>query len=221
YLMLTTSQRNLLEYPWPKWSQWVDFLEVSIDEGHRNMELFDVLPEMARYDVVLSVQTVVRAQDQGDMARKTKICAKNGCKILLMPAVELDGACHDFPEFLEFEREVISLKKRYPTTVITPRAYFRRVHRKHGGCSPASIIVNSDGFLYYPCRTLERKAVNLVDTDLMTYLRSPVAQACRQEMRDCTRDCGWYQYFATPSFLNPRDFWDAFRPYAADFFRHH
>lgn len=219
YLMLTTSQRDLLDYPWEKWSKWVDFLEVSIDEGHRNLELFDALPEMRKYDLVVSVQTVVRAQDQGDMARKTAICAKNGCKILLMPAVDLENAKHDFPEFLSFEREVMALKKQYPTTVITPTAYFRRVRMKQGGCSPASIIVNSDGSLYYPCRTLERKAVNLIDTDLMEYLQSQAAKNCRHEMKVCERACGWYQYFATPGFLNPVEFWDAFRPYAGDFFK--
>lgn len=219
YLMLTTSQRNLLEYPWEKWSKWVDFLEISIDEGHRNLELFDALPEMRRHGLVISVQTVVRAQDQADMARKTEICARNGMKILLMPAVELEGAKHDFPEFLSFEKEVLDLKKRYPTTVITPKAFFRRVRMKQGGCSPSSIIINSDGSLYYPCRTLERKACNLVHTDLMEYIRSQEAVGYRQEMKTCERACGWYQYFATPGFLNPVEFWDAFRPYAGDFWR--
>lgn len=217
YLMLTTSQRNLLEYPWSQWQKWVDFLEISIDEGHRNLELFDLLPAMRQYDMVVSVQTVVRAQDQADMERKTRICAENGCKILLMPAVNLDNAKHDFPEFESFEKSVLALKKQYPYTVITPKAFFRRVRMTKGGCSPSSIIVNSDGSLYYPCRTLERKAVRLQDTDLMEYLASENAKACRQEMKVCERQCGWYQYYATPSFLNPLDFWDAFRPYAGDF----
>ena len=217
YLMLTTSQRNLLEYPWGKWQKWVDFLEISIDEGHNNLQLFDALPEMRRYDMAISVQTVVRAQDQQFMEKKTEICYRNGVRILLMPAVNLEGAKHDFPEFESFEKEVLRLKKKYPRTVITPKAFFRRVAMKKDGCSPSSIIINSDGSLYYPCRTLERKVAKMQDVDLMDYLRSQNAEENRIEMKECERKCGWYQYFATPSFLNPLDFMDAFSPYFKEF----
>lgn len=217
YLMLTTSQRNLLDYPWERWQKWVDFLEISIDEGHNNLQLFDALPEMCRYDMAISVQTVVRAQDQPFMERKTEICHRNGVRILLMPAVNLQDAKHDFPEFISFEKEVLRLKKKYPYTVITPKAFFRRVRMKRGGCSPSSIIINSDGSLYYPCRTLERKVGKMQTDDLMKYLVTQNAVENRAEMKRCEIQCGWYQYFATPSFLNPLEFADAFAPYFKEF----
>lgn len=112
YLMFTTSQKKLLSYPWENYQQYIDFLEISIDEGHNNLELFDVLHEINQYNMVVCIQTVVRRQDQSNIEEKVMRCWDAGCKILLMPAVALDRAENGYPEFSAFENEVMRLKKK-------------------------------------------------------------------------------------------------------------
>ena len=217
YLMFTTSQRKLLSYPWEKYQKYIDFLEVSIDEGHKNLELFDVLHEINSYDMVVCVQTVVRKQDQNSMEEKVLRCFEAGCKILLMPATTLEGAEDGFPEFEAFEKEVMRLKAKYPRVIITPNSYFKRMKMKKGGCSPNSLVIDADGTLYYPCRTLELKSIKMQDNDLMEFINSQSAKEDRHTMANCERQCGWYQYFATAGFTHVSDFWDAFSPYFLDF----
>lgn len=217
YLLFTTSQRNLLEYPWERYQKYVDFLHISIDEGHRNLAMFDLLPEIVQYDMVVCVQTVVRTEDLPAMEQKVSLCHESGAKILLMPAVHLPGTQDHFPVLDAFEAEVKRLKRAFPRTVITPDSYFRQVRMPRGGCSPNSIIIDSDGTLYYPCRTLERKAIRLQDDDLDTYLRTAAAREARHGMKACDLRCGWYQYFATSRFTRLGDFVDALGPYARDF----
>jgi MoaA/NifB/PqqE/SkfB family radical SAM enzyme len=217
YTMLTTSQKDLLSYPWKEFEKYVDFLEVSIDEGHGNLHYFDILEDINQYDMVLCVQTVVRDKDVSEMEWKVKRCSEAGSKILLMPAVQLEEGKYHFPALDEMEMEIRRLKKAYPGVIITPNSYFRRMQWASGGCSPNSILIDADGSLIYPCRTLENKTVKLQETELMDYLVSTDAQAQRETMQYCTKRCGWYQHFATSSFTNPLDFWDAFSPYFHDF----
>ena len=47
YLLFTTSAKNILSYPIKEYARYIDFLHVSIDEGHDNMEMFDILPSLA------------------------------------------------------------------------------------------------------------------------------------------------------------------------------
>ncbi len=219
YVMFTTSQRNLLSYPWERYQKHIDFLEISIDEGHKNLEMFQLLPDINKFDMVVCVQTVVRKEDQDKMEEKVRSCYEAGCKILLMPATTLEGAADGFPEFEAFEKEVMRLKKLFPRVIITPNSYFRRMKMKKGGCSPNSIVVDADGTLYYPCRTLERKAIRLQESDLMEFINSQNAQSERDYMRNCERQCGWYQFYATAGFTKASDFWDAFSPYFQDFIK--
>jgi len=218
YLMFTTSHRKLMEVPWERYQQYVDFLEISIDEGHDNPHFFDWLSDINKFDMVVCVQTVVREQDQFRMEEKVKRCYDAKCKILLMPAVTLEGTKHRFPQFDKFESEVARLKKVFPKTIITPQSFFRRVKMKKGGCSPNSIVIDSDGALYYPCRTLERKAIYLYEEDLTTYLNSVQANNERGCMAVCEKQCGWYQFFATAGFTRLSDFKDAVDPYLGDIF---
>lgn len=219
YTMLTTSQKNLLSYPFDQYQKYVDFLEVSIDEGHGNLDYFDILEDINAFDMVLCVQTVVRQADILEMEWKVKRCAEAKSKILLMPAVILEEGKYHFPDFDVFEAEVMRLKKEFPGVIITPKAYFRRMKWATGGCSPNSILIDADGSLIYPCRTLDWKTVKLQEHDLMEYLASEDANTKRDTMKTCTKRCGWYQHFATSGFTNPADFWDAFSPYFRDFLR--
>ncbi|MDA3885831.1 MAG: radical SAM protein [Candidatus Delongbacteria bacterium] len=218
YLLFTTSQKNLLEYPWEKYQKYIDFLHISIDEGHDNMHLFDSLKEINKFDMIVCVQTVVAKEDQPYVEDKVKRCYDSGSKILLMPAVHLDNTEDHFPDFDKLEAEIKRLKKIYPETIITPNAYFKEVRKKKGGCSPSSIIIDADGSLFYPCRTLKKKTIKLQEEDLMEFLNSSTAINDRKTMANCTRQCGWYQYFATSRFSGISDFFDATGPYMREFF---
>jgi MoaA/NifB/PqqE/SkfB family radical SAM enzyme len=218
YVMFTTSQRNITKYPWAEYAQYIDFLEISIDEGHKNLELFgEPLKEMCGYGMDVTVQTVVRDEDLGAMESKVLECIDAGARILLMPACELENAIHAYPPFQRFEAEVKRLKKKYPGTIITPNGYFRRVRMKRGGCQPDNLVINADGTLAYPCRPREEHGIRMDQVDLKTWLATDSAKEKRKEMAGCERQCGWYQYFATPAFSSLRDLPDAIKPYLWSF----
>ena len=211
FVLFTTSQRNLLDYPLQDLTKYIDFFHISIDEGHDNLEMFDLLPELVKFPSVVCVQTVVRNEDLMDLTWKVERCDSAGAKILIMPAVHLERTANHFPDFDHFENQVLSLRKRYPGTIITPRNYFREFRK--GRCSTASIIIDADGRLYYPCRTMMDKAVNLIEVDLMTFLRSSEAHERRKLIDSCTENCGWYQYFATHVYTSFSGIWDAISPH--------
>jgi hypothetical protein len=109
------------------------------------------------------------------------------------------------------------LKKKYPSTIITPNGYFRRVRMKTGGCQPDNLVINADGTLAYPCRPREDRGIRMDEVDLTEYLQSQEARDARKVMSGCERQCGWYQYFATPAFSSLRDLPDAISPYIHSF----
>jgi MoaA/NifB/PqqE/SkfB family radical SAM enzyme len=217
YVMFTTSQKNIEKYPWGEYAPYIDFLEISIDEGHKNLPLFDKLKDMCSKGMDVTVQTVVRDEDLPAMETKVVASLEAGARILLMPAVELEEAIHAYPPFQKFEAEVKRLKKKYPATIITPNGYFRRVRLKRGGCQPDSLVINADATLAYPCRPREDRGIRMDQVDLTRYLASEEAKAARKVMAGCERQCGWYQYFATPAFSSIRDFPDAISPYIHSF----
>jgi len=218
YLLFTTSQKNLPDYPWERYQNYIDFLHISIDEGHDNLHLFDFLKTINSYKMVVCVQTVVAKEDQPFLEEKVRKCYEAGCKILIMPAVQLDGMKDQFPDFDQLFADIKIFKKRYPHTIITPDSYFEAVKKEKGGCSPASIIIDADGSLFYPCRTLRSKQLKMQESELMPYLQSASGREMRQVMQNCTRQCGWYQYFATSRFSSIQDFTDAAGPYLKEFF---
>jgi MoaA/NifB/PqqE/SkfB family radical SAM enzyme len=190
----------------------IDFLHISIDEGHDNLDMFDLLPQAVTWGSIVCVQVVVMKENLPALEDKVARCALVGAKCVVMPAVELNRTKSFFPDVDEFERECLRLKRKFPKTIISPDAYFRALRSPHG-CSTGSIIVDCDGGLFYPCRTLESKPVNLVDTDLRDWLRSDEARASRRAMAECDRNCGWYQYYAVNAFTSPIHVWNAVSPY--------
>lgn len=215
YLLFTTSVRDPLKYPLNKFSRWIDLFHLSIDEGHDNLQLFDLLPEIVKLPWIVCVQTVVRSCDMDRLPEKVYRCASSGAKILIMPAVELAGAQHDYPDPVLFREEVLRLKKRYPHTILTPLRYLDALNGEYG-CSAASIIVDSDGSLFYPCRTLNEKTVNLSETSLIEYVESADASERRSRMKNCNFHCGWYQYFAIDFFTSPTEIIESLSPYWGD-----
>lgn len=215
YLLFTTSERHLEEYPMETYTKYIDFLHVSIDEGHGNLEMLDRLETFNSWPSILCVQTVVTKKDMGSLEKKVKRCYDAGAKIVIMAAVHLDGTPDLYPEPELLRKVSLTLKEKYPNTIISPDEYFDKLLLDHG-CAASSIIIDSDGQLFYPCRILGMKRANLTETSLMDYLTSADAQRMRKVMSSCQRKCGWYQYFATSSFASAKEFLSALRPYYSD-----
>ena len=210
YLLFTTSVRNLTDYPLEEYARSIDFLHVSIDEGHANLDLFEVLPELVRLPCQVSVQTVVTRDTVDALEEKVRRCHAAGANIVVIPAAHMDTTEDVFPDIDHLEKLVLQLRRRYPATIHTPQGYFT-AYRK-GACSPASVIIAPDGSLYYPCHILDRKGPDLRITDLTEWCTSPEAEEGRGIMRRCTRNCGWYQYYSIDSYTSPVSVRESLRP---------
>lgn len=200
YLLFTTSVRNILEYPMERYAQYIDFLHISIDEGHDNLEMFDLLPEIVKLPTQVSVQVVVTKDTVSSLKEKARKCHDAGANIVIIPASPMEGADHCFPEIDFLEQQVNSLRKKYPHTIHTPGGYFR-AYRK-GACSSASVIIAPDGRLFYPCHIRQTKGPDLRKTDLTKWLNTKEALHYRQEMKNCSINCGWYQFYSIDSYIS-------------------
>lgn len=210
YLLFTTSVKNLLSYPLEEYSKYIDFLHVSIDEGHDNIEMFSMLHELTRLPLQVSIQTVVTKDTVSALDQKVKACFEAGANIVVIPAAHMDSTENLFPDFGELERKLLILRHQYPNTIHTPMGYFD-AYRK-GKCSSGSVIIAPDGRLYYPCHILNRKGPDLRTIDLSTWLKTEEAQTGRSLMRECKRNCGWYQYYAVDSYTSVSSVFEALRP---------
>jgi MoaA/NifB/PqqE/SkfB family radical SAM enzyme len=210
YLLFTTSARNLFDYPLAEYAQFIDFFHVSIDEGHANLEMFDLLPRLVGLPMQVSVQTVVTADSIDVLDDKVKRCREAGANIVVIPATHMDNAADCFPDIDALERKISTLRRQYPNIIHTPRGYFRAYRRRK--CSSESIIIAPDGRLYYPCHIQGTKGPDLRTQDLNRWLVTPDARSIRQKMQHCERNCGWYQYYAISSYTSMASVIDAFRP---------
>jgi MoaA/NifB/PqqE/SkfB family radical SAM enzyme len=218
YLMITTSERGLTtDYPMREYCKYIDFLHISIDEGHVNLEMFDQLEEFVAFGSSVCVQTVVTKKDIDRLEYKVQRCQQAGAKIVIMPAVHLEGTKDYYPEFYEFRDTVLELKKRYPNIITTPDNFFQNIDK--GSCSSSSIVIDADGTLYYPCRVLPYRAINMAESSLMEFVRTRQAAEMRNVMTGCDIHCGWYQYFATSSFTSLSEAYGALQPYFAEMLR--
>lgn len=210
YLLFTTSEKNLAKYPLNEYARYIDFLHVSIDEGHDNLELFDQLPWLCVLPLQVSVQTVVTADTVDRLDEKVQRCYDNGASIVVIPAAHMDDTDDRFPDIASLERKVRELRIRFPDTIHTPMGYFDAYRRKR--CSSATVIIAPDGCLYYPCHILNRKGPDLRTTNLMQWLTTREAAIERKLMRACRRNCGWYQYYSINSYTSLRSVSEALRP---------
>ena len=210
YLLFTTSVKNLTSYPLHEYAKYIDFLHVSIDEGHNNLEMFHLLPDLTALPLHVSVQTVVTADTVGELEKKVELCHTHGANIVVIPAAHMDNTENQFPDIGELEKMLLSLRRRFPRTIHTPQGYFQ-AYRK-GKCSAASVIIAPDGHLYYPCHILGRKGPDLRTTDLTEWLVSDEAVEGRRSMKECTRNCGWYQYYSIDSYTSFSSVLDALSP---------
>lgn len=212
YLLFTSSGKLFDRRPMKEYSRYIDFLHVSIDEGHKNLDLYESLSEFASWGPIVCAQIVVMKEYLADLEAKIKRCYAAGAKAVVMPACHLPGTQDFLPEIRAFRCEVQRLKLKYPRTIITTDKYLQTLEASHG-CNTASVIIDADGRLYYPCRTLMEKSIDVSEEPLMSFLASEKAKECREKMRGCDINCHWYQYFATDSFLSLRGSLSAIRPY--------
>jgi MoaA/NifB/PqqE/SkfB family radical SAM enzyme len=210
YLLFTTSVKKPFDYPIADYARLIDFLHVSIDEGHDNVELFDVLPRLAALPTRLSVQSVVTADTIDRLEDKVRRCHGVGAGIVVIPATHMDTTDNFFPDIDRLEQTVVRLKKKYPSTIHTPTGYFSAYKKQR--CSSASIIIAPDGRLYYPCHILGKKGPDLRTVTLTSWLVSEEAKQLREEMRRCERNCGWYQYYSIDSYTSVFSVMEALGP---------
>ena len=210
YLLFTTSAKNIMDYPLNEYARYIDFLHVSIDEGHDNLDMFRTIPYLCDLPLQVSVQTVVTADTVDKLDDKVRACHEAGANIVVIPATHMDRTDNSFPDIDSLEHKLRELRIRYPDTIHTPLGYFD-AYRKHK-CSSATVIIAPDGRLYYPCHILGRKGPDLRTVSLMEWLTTRQAAAERDIMRTCRRNCGWYQYYSIDSYTSFASVWETMRP---------
>jgi hypothetical protein len=152
----------------------------------------------------------VTSETLGDLEWKVKKCYESKSNIVIIPAAHMDKTENFFPDPRKTETLLLELRKKYPNTIHTPQGYFDAY--RNAKCSPASVIIAPDGYLYYPCHILDKKGPDLRTVDLGKWLISDQAQERRQMMKDCERNCGWYQYYSIDSYTSVSSVWEALRP---------
>lgn len=212
YLFFTTNGHLLEKRPMEEYGKHIDYLHISIDEGHDNLEFFDNLELYQSYGPEICIQIVVTRDTMNDLEKKVKRIYEVNARTVVMPACHLDGTDDYYPDPTEFKILINKLKKKYPNTITTPSGFLDNINKPHG-CSTSSIIIDSDGGLFYPCRTVGTRLFDLTKGDLMEFLQSDEAKKARQEMNKCNRTCGWYQYFATDVFASPKSIMSSLKPY--------
>ena len=212
YLFFTTNGHLLDKRPMKEYGKHIDYLHISIDEGHGNLPFFDRLEEFQSYGPEICIQIVVTKDTLSALEEKVKRVYDVGARTVVMPACHLDGTDDFYPPPEQFKAEILRLKKTYPNTITTPKGFLDNINKPHG-CSPSSIIIDSDGGLFYPCRTVGQHLYNFTEGSFMEFLKTDEAKNARATMTECQRSCGWYQYFATDVFASPRSLYSSLSPY--------
>jgi MoaA/NifB/PqqE/SkfB family radical SAM enzyme len=212
YLFFTTNGHLLDKKPMNDLGKNIDYLHISIDEGHDNLNFFDRLKEFQSYGPEICIQIVVTKETLSNIEEKVKKVNEVGARTVIMPACHLDGTDDYYPDPKKFKDEILRLKKIYKNTITTPNGFLENINKYHG-CSTSSIIIDSDGGLFYPCRTVGERLFNFTEGSFIDFLQSSEAKKARNDMKNCNRRCGWYQYFATDVFSSPITVFSSLSPY--------
>ncbi len=212
YLFFTTNGHLLDKRPMEEYGKNIDYLHISIDEGHDNLGFFERLEEFQSYGPEICIQIVVTKDTMDAIEEKVKRVYEVDARTVIMPACHLEGTDDYYPDPGKFGEEIIRLKKKYRNTITTPKGFLDNINKPHG-CSTSSVIIDSDGGLFYPCRTVGKRLYNFTEGSVMDFVKSDEAKKARQDMKNCTRRCGWYQYFATDVFASPSSFISSLSPY--------
>ncbi len=211
-LFFTTNGHLLDKRPMLEYSKYIDYLHISIDEGHDNLDFFNRLEEFQSYGPEICIQIVVTRETMPILEEKIKRIYEVNARSVVMPACHLDGTDDYYPDPLEFKKEIIRLKNKYKNTITTPKGFLDNINQPHG-CSTSSVIIDSDGGLFYPCRTIGQRLYNFTEGSFMEFLKTDKAKQARIQMKNCERGCGWYQYFATDVYASPISIISSLSPY--------
>lgn len=212
YLFFTTNGHLLDKRPMKEYGKHIDYLHISIDEGHDNLAFFDRLEEFQSYGPEICIQIVVTKDTLASLEEKVKRVYEVNARTVVMPACHLDDTDDFYPDPQKFREKLLRLKQKYPNTITTPNGFLDNINKPHG-CSTSSVIIDSDGGLFYPCRTVGQHLYNFTGGSFMEFLQTPEAKKARIAMQHCDRRCGWYQYFATDVFASPRSLYSSLSPY--------
>ncbi len=211
YLLFTTSGKLIDQRPMKEYANLIDFLHISIDEGHKNLDLYDSLSEFVTWGPVVCAQIVVMRDYLQDLEEKVRKCHKAGAKAVVMPACHLPGTDDLLPDIDAFRNEVFHLKKAYPNTIITTDTYLNTLDVPHS-CGTSSVLVEPDARLHYPCQFFE-ESIDASQEPLLDFLRSKKARALRSNMKGCKLNCCCYLYFAMGPCLSFRSSLSSLIPY--------
>ena len=212
YLFFTTNGDLLDKRPMVEYGKHIDYLHISIDEEHDNLDFFERLEEFQSYGPKICIQSVVTKESLNTIEEKVQKVYNAGARMVIMPATHLDGTDDFYPDPKKFREEILQLKKKYVNTITTPNGYLDNINKSHG-CSASSVIIDSDGELFYPCRTIGKRHFNFTNGSFMEFLKTDEAKKARQDMKKCNRSCGSYQYCAADVFSSPASFLSSLSPY--------
>ena len=111
YLFFTTDGHLICKKPMKEYGKYVDYIHISIDEGHENLEFFEKLEEFKSYGPEICIQTVVTKDTMDAIEEKVKLVYDAGVRTVIMPACHLDGTDNYYPHPEKFRDEIIRLKK--------------------------------------------------------------------------------------------------------------
>ncbi|HEU12814.1 MAG: radical SAM/SPASM domain-containing protein [Thermoplasmata archaeon] len=204
YLFFTTNGILLPKAPLKEFSKYLDFIHISIDEGHGNLFLLDDLKKYVDMGLRITVQTVVTKNDIDSLREKVEKVHNAGARILIMPAVHFDDVPDLSPDRKLMHDKLLELKREFGGTVVTSRAFIDALEN-HYTCHSYGLSIESNGDVIYPCSVIGRKIGNLIENDLETILSSEEAERGRQMMYSCKRECFLYLHAETSNFLKPKN----------------
>ena len=131
YLFFTTNGHLLEKRPMEEYGKHIDYLHISIDEGHDNLEFFENLELYQSYGPEICIQVVVTRDTMDAVEEKVKRVYDVGARTVIMPACHLDGTDDYYPDPEEFRALINKLKKKYPNTITTPSGFLDNINKPH------------------------------------------------------------------------------------------
>ncbi|MGC8585553.1 MAG: radical SAM protein [Thermoplasmata archaeon] len=202
YLFMTTNGILLDNAPLKEISKYLDFLHISIDEGHNNLFILDKLKSYVDQGLKITVQTVVTRNDIKNLREKVEKVYNAGARILIMPAVHFDNTPDLSPDRKNMHDLLMELKKEYDGTIVTSYAFIKALEGSYQ-CHSYSVQIDANGDVIYPCSVIGQSIGNLLENDLDALLKSEKAIEGRKMMKTCTRQCYLYLHAETSNFTKP------------------
>ena len=125
YLFFTTNGHLLDKRPMKEYGKHIDYLHISIDEGHDNLKFFDRLEEFQSYGPEICIQIVVTKETLPALEEKVKRVYEVNARTVVMPACHLDGTDDFYPDPKDFRAEILQIEKEIPKYDYHTKRIFR------------------------------------------------------------------------------------------------